>query len=173
MAPPPSSSPTSSARPTSARSGPCRHVAFSTSAPVAACDGPMVSPPGTFCSAIAASLVKDTNSRLRRLEAGCQVVVQNLIDTGASSDGRDHVDAAIRRLLLGNDAGGLALPSEVGAGIAQVLPVIVAALADRVPFVMIEQPEIHGHPRLQTGLGDLFIEASASRREPHQPTAST
>ena len=109
-------------------------------------------------------LVKDTNSRLRRLEAGCQVVVQNLIDTGASSDGRDHVDAAIRRLLLGNDAGGLALPSEVGAGIAQVLPVIVAALADRVPFVMIEQPEIHGHPRLQTGLGDLFIEASASRQ---------
>ena len=41
---------------------------------------------------------------------------------------------------------------------------IVAALADRVPFVMIEQPEIHGHPRLQTGLGDLFIEASASRQ---------
>jgi predicted ATPase len=66
--------------------------------------------------------------------------------------------------VLGNDDGALALPSEVGAGIAQVLPVIVAALADRVPFVMIEQPEIHVHPRLQTGLGDLFIEASASRQ---------
>lgn len=109
-------------------------------------------------------LVRDTNARLRRLEAGCQVVVQNLIDTAASSDGRDHVDAAIRRLVLGNDDGARALPSEVGAGIAQVLPVIVAALADRVPFVMIEQPEIHVHPRLQTGLGDLFIEASASRQ---------
>jgi hypothetical protein len=109
-------------------------------------------------------LVKDTNARPARLEAGCQLVVQNLVDTAGQlrrprSRRRRHPPA-----VLGNDDGGLALPSEVGAGIAQVLPVIVAALADRVPFVMIEQPEIHVHPRLQTGLGDLFIEASASRQ---------
>jgi hypothetical protein len=110
-------------------------------------------------------LVKDTNARPEAARGRLPARrAEPRRHPGRAPRIRDHVDAAIRRLLLRNDSGGLALPSEVGAGIAQVLPVIVAALADRVPFVMIEQPEIHVHPRLQTGLGDLFIEASASRQ---------
>lgn len=116
-------------------------------------------------------LVADTNTRLRRIDAGCQVEVQHLVDAQASAEdiSTDHVDAGVRRLLLrayhrDETRGALALPGEVGAGIAQVLPVIVAALAPRVPFAMIEQPELHVHPRLQTELGDLFIEASTSRQ---------
>lgn len=50
-------------------------------------------------------------------------------------------------------------PHDIGVGISQVLPVIVAALAPELRLVAIEQPELHVHPRLQTELGDLLIEA--------------
>lgn len=48
-------------------------------------------------------------------------------------------------------------PSEVGIGISQIVPVIVAALdPERPNFTAIEQPELHMHPKAQVGLGDLF-----------------
>lgn len=52
------------------------------------------------------------------------------------------------------------MPQDVGIGISQVLPVIVAALADNGILVAIEQPELHIHPRLQAELGDLFLDAA-------------
>jgi predicted ATPase len=48
---------------------------------------------------------------------------------------------------------------DVGVGISQVFPVIVAALDDSSKLTIIEQPELHIHPRLQVELGDLFIKA--------------
>ncbi len=107
-----------------------------------------------------ADLVKATNLWLRRLGTGCQVVVQQLFDRDAAAeeltDG--HVDMTVRRLLLDTGAGSLVLPSEVGAGVSQVLPVVVAALEGRAGLALIEQPEIHVHPAVQVGLGDLFID---------------
>lgn len=47
-------------------------------------------------------------------------------------------------------------PAEIGVGVSQLLPVVVAALDLSSRFVAVEQPELHVHPRLQTGLGDLF-----------------
>ncbi|WP_129125933.1 AAA family ATPase [Geomonas oryzae] len=52
------------------------------------------------------------------------------------------------------------MPQDVGIGISQVLPAIVAALAGIDLLVAIEQPELHIHPRLQAELGDLFLEAA-------------
>jgi hypothetical protein len=108
------------------------------------------------------TLVERTNIWLRRLGSGCQVVVQQLFDSRADaedlSDG--HVDTTVRRLLLNTGAGSLVLPSEVGAGVSQIIPVIVAALEGRSGLALVEQPEIHVHPAMQVGLGDLFIEAS-------------
>jgi len=49
------------------------------------------------------------------------------------------------------------LPPDVGVGVSQVLPVVVAALDDSSGFVAIEQPELHIHPAIQVNLGDLFI----------------
>jgi hypothetical protein len=107
------------------------------------------------------TLVERANMWLRRLGGDCQVVVQQLFDVAADaeelSDG--HVDKAVRRLLLDTGAGSLVLPSEVGAGVSQLVPVIVAALYGRTGLSLIEQPEIHVHPAIQVGLGDLFIDA--------------
>jgi predicted ATPase len=45
----------------------------------------------------------------------------------------------------------------VGIGISQVVPVIVSAVSGETGLQMIEQPELHLHPRLQAELGDLFV----------------
>ncbi len=57
------------------------------------------------------------------------------------------------------DNNGSHSPGDVGFGMSQVLPVVVAALARGNSLVMVEQPELHIHPQLQANLGDLFIEA--------------
>ena len=73
-----------------------------------------------------------------------------------------------RRVWLVNNQGLKLHPADVGQGITQAVPVIVAAL---LPFaaqykdsvqgglVALEQPELHLHPSAQVGLGDLFIVA--------------
>jgi len=52
------------------------------------------------------------------------------------------------------------LPADVGIGISQILPVVVASAGDHDRLVVIEQPELHVHPRIQAELGDLFIETA-------------
>ena len=44
---------------------------------------------------------------------------------------------------------------DVGVGISQVIPVLLAANSSRV---YIQQPELHLHPRLQAQLADIFVE---------------
>ena len=107
------------------------------------------------------SLVEQTNVWLRRLEAGCKVVVRELFDWSSAEKDTSEAksDESVRRLLLDTGAGTLVLPSEVGAGISQLVPVVVAALQERAGFALIEQPELHVHPAVQVGLGDLFIDA--------------
>ena len=59
------------------------------------------------------------------------------------------------------DAAGLShQPQDVGVGISQVLPVVVAAQDGSASLVCIEQPELHIHPAVQVGLGDLFIDGA-------------
>jgi hypothetical protein len=56
------------------------------------------------------------------------------------------------------------LITDVGFGISQILPVLV--LCYYVPegsTVMFEQPELHLHPSVQSGLADLFIEVTQTR----------
>jgi hypothetical protein len=50
--------------------------------------------------------------------------------------------------------------TDVGLGISQVLPVLVQAFyVDPGSVVLLEQPELHLHPRAQSSLADLFIDA--------------
>lgn len=45
---------------------------------------------------------------------------------------------------------------DVGVGISQVIPVVVAAQDAAIPILFVEQPELHLHPKQQAMLGDLF-----------------
>jgi hypothetical protein len=53
----------------------------------------------------------------------------------------------------------LVAPGDVGVGISQMVPVVVAALRKHDGVLAIEQPELHIHPAIQVGIGDLFINA--------------
>ena len=64
------------------------------------------------------------------------------------------------RLALVDAAGQRHLPQDVGVGISQVLPVVVAAQDRSASLVTIEQPELHIHPAVQVGLGDLFVDGA-------------
>jgi predicted ATPase len=58
--------------------------------------------------------------------------------------------------------------TDVGFGISQLLPVLVELFY--VPYhssVILEQPEIHLHPRIQAGLADIFINALRARELGH------
>lgn len=53
---------------------------------------------------------------------------------------------------------------DVGFGVSQVLPVIVLAyFAPPGSLIILEQPEIHLHPRVQAELADLFLEVALTR----------
>lgn len=62
--------------------------------------------------------------------------------------------------LIDPESGDSFQPRDVGIGISQVLPVVVAALEQSAALVAIEQPELHIHPAVQVGLGDLFIKGA-------------
>lgn len=69
--------------------------------------------------------------------------------------------------LLAQDAGGTDAinVAGMGEGISQVLPIVVRSLlSPHNECLLIEQPEVHLHPRAQANLGDLFVE-TASRNQ--------
>ena len=62
------------------------------------------------------------------------------------------------RLYLEEERTGLeVMPEDIGIGISQVLPIIVAAVRARESLVAVEQPELHIHPAYQVAIGDMFI----------------
>ena len=63
------------------------------------------------------------------------------------------------------DKGIIVAPSDVGVGISQMIPVIVACVRDQEGILAIEQPELHVHPAIQVGLGDLFIHAVRGKED--------
>ena len=68
------------------------------------------------------------------------------------------------RIALKDGAGLEHEPQDVGIGVSQILPVVVAGLDSRASLVCVEQPELHVHPAVQVGLGDLFIEGAINLR---------
>ncbi|UWX55108.1 AAA family ATPase [Maribacter litopenaei] len=57
--------------------------------------------------------------------------------------------------------------TDVGFGISQILPVIVQGFLSRSKsLTLIEQPEIHLHPKMQAELADLFIDMVKNDSQP-------
>lgn len=63
-----------------------------------------------------------------------------------------------KRLALADAAGLEVQPADIGVGVSQLVPVVVMALA-WPGGALVEQPELHLHPAVQAGLGDLLIHA--------------
>lgn len=52
--------------------------------------------------------------------------------------------------------------THVGVGVSQVLPILVMALlAEKGDVIILEQPELHLHPKVQTRLADFFVAMNA------------
>ena len=101
--------------------------------------------------------------KYRELEAhdplAVAVLQERILDENINMRARLLALPVKRRLLIWDEARNIELaPQDIGVGISQVLPVIVAALHRKTGLVLIEQPELHIHPAFQVALGDLFIE---------------
>lgn len=54
-------------------------------------------------------------------------------------------------------------PSDVGVGLSQLIPVIVSLVSEEEGLVAIEQPELHIHPAIQVGVGDLIAVSATAQ----------
>jgi len=52
---------------------------------------------------------------------------------------------------------------DVGFGASQILPIIVEGFISKDSLILIEQPEIHLHPKAQATMGDLLIDISSQQ----------
>lgn len=48
--------------------------------------------------------------------------------------------------------------SELGVGVSQIFPFIIAKALQQNGLIACEQPELHVHPRVQVGIGDLLLD---------------
>lgn len=87
------------------------------------------------------------------------------IEKGSLYDDFENVAEEFRNLkerreifLIDQNTGSKLVPRDIGTGISQVLPVVVAALQGDLSLVAIEQPELHIHPAMQVALGDLLLQ---------------
>jgi len=54
---------------------------------------------------------------------------------------------------------------DLGFGISQILPVILTCLDKKKSLILIEQPELHIHPKLQLEIAELFVHSIKSREQ--------
>lgn len=78
---------------------------------------------------------------------------------------RDIIELIVRPTHDGNDASTNISIADVGFGVSQIFPIILQGLlTPRGGTLLLEQPEIHLHPRMQMQLADFLIALGRSDR---------
>lgn len=102
-----------------------------------------------------------------KLDAGYEIVNRSLLESLSVETAASHEIAGLvnkRHVFFKELRTNIFLSAnQLGTGISQVLPIVVAANYDAVGLISVEQPELHIHPRLQVELADVFLAA----REKH------
>ncbi len=98
------------------------------------------------------TLFKQVEARMNTFFPGTSLVVQHVPQTNIVTLG-----------LRTSDATDFHRPVNVGFGLTQVLPIIVAALAAKEgDLLLIENPEVHLHPAGQAMMGQFLTEVAAT-----------
>lgn len=120
--------------------------------------------PGTFENYVASVIrqwqkegntqqLEAVNRDLTRLGLTSKVIARAIDDT--------QVELRVNRLFRGNQSEDMVSVADVGLGISQTLPVVVALhVADEGQLVYLEQPEIHLHPRAQVAMAEVLADAA-------------
>lgn len=74
-----------------------------------------------------------------------------------------QIDEVSNKTVLWDDLNNIEVTSaDIGVGVSQLFPLVVAALENKRGLIACEQPELHVHPRIQVGIGDLFTQANSN-----------
>lgn len=106
------------------------------------------------------NLVKRVNAAFKQLDLRYSLTVKQL-NAPETQDALGDVAVAV---LTDNITGVSLSPADVGFGVSQVLPVIVQLVGSTNTLIVIEQPEIHLHPRMQARLADVIIDSVMTNR---------
>jgi hypothetical protein len=100
------------------------------------------------------------NEFLQKLEIPYRMSIGKLVTEGVSNIAITGSPVIPYFVDLNNGASVFA--KDIGYGVSQVLPIVMACalMTDLNYHLMIEQPELHLHPRLQGALGNLLVEAA-------------
>ncbi len=97
--------------------------------------------------------LKDLESNLEALGLTDKIEARQVNDV--------QIELRVSRLPGSDDASDMVSIADVGLGVSQVLPVLVALLAaEPGQLVYLEQPEIHLHPRAQAALAEILADAA-------------
>jgi predicted ATPase len=94
-----------------------------------------------------------------KLDAGYEILNRSVSEFSGIDSVLENQDLLSKRHLFFKELRSNILLSanQLGTGISQVLPIVVAANNDDIGLVSVEQPELHIHPRFQVELAEVFL----------------